>query len=286
MLEAQLGGVQEHPLQSLLHQPLVEFEIAVFVVPRDRKPEMRGMHANLMGAPGLQFRLQQGEPGKTLQATEDGVCGLPLVAHRDALFAVVGDPVVQGQHNMLYRVRPAPGHQRQIALFDFSFAHRRVQPDQGAAFQRDQQHPRGFAVEPVHQFHVAAFRQFQPHLLDHPARNAAAAVHRHAGRLVQRDQGIVAVQDVRHQPDAALRQMGGGGDDRYRDAHRRNPHLVAQLQTIADLDAAAVDSHLAAAHQLVDAAFRHALQPRHQKIVQTLAVGAVVDLQPPDRIFL
>src|SRR4030065_2285484 len=40
MLEAQLGGVQGHPLQSLLHPPLVEFEIAVFVVLRDRRPEM------------------------------------------------------------------------------------------------------------------------------------------------------------------------------------------------------------------------------------------------------
>jgi hypothetical protein len=55
---------------------------------------------------------------------------------------------------------------------------------------------------------------------------------------------------------------------------------------MADLDAAAVDPHLAAPHQLVDAALGHALEARHQKVVQTLAVGAVVDLHAPDRIFL
>src|SRR5512139_2346234 len=101
MIERKFGRMQEHALQPLLGQPPVEFEIAVLVVPRDRKTEMRGMHANLMGATGLQFRFQQGEIGKALQSAENCVRGLPLVTHGHALFALVGDSFVQGQLHVL-----------------------------------------------------------------------------------------------------------------------------------------------------------------------------------------
>src|SRR6185503_10300767 len=61
MDERELVRVQEHALQSFLGQRLVPGEVAVFIVARQWKPEMREMDADLMRATGLQFRLQQGE---------------------------------------------------------------------------------------------------------------------------------------------------------------------------------------------------------------------------------
>src|SRR5207253_10558730 len=52
MRQRQSPGVQEHPLQALFRKRLVPGEVAVLVVARQRKSEMRQMHADLMSAPG------------------------------------------------------------------------------------------------------------------------------------------------------------------------------------------------------------------------------------------
>src|SRR5438477_7081618 len=56
MLECDGARMQKHALQSTLGERFVPCEIAVFVVTRNGKFEMRQMHANLMRAPGLQLR--------------------------------------------------------------------------------------------------------------------------------------------------------------------------------------------------------------------------------------
>src|SRR6266568_6569431 len=59
MPELQFPGVQKHALQALLRQSAVELEVAVLVITRDRKSEMREMDADLMGAAGQQLRRKQ-----------------------------------------------------------------------------------------------------------------------------------------------------------------------------------------------------------------------------------
>src|SRR5882672_9428049 len=51
-------SMQKHPLESLFRQLLVECEVAIFVVPRDRETHMRKVHADLVRAPGLQLGLE------------------------------------------------------------------------------------------------------------------------------------------------------------------------------------------------------------------------------------
>src|SRR5687767_15151465 len=59
MRDAEPGRMQKHALQSLARKPLVQIEVSVLVVPRDRKPEMREMYPDLVGAAGFQFRFEQ-----------------------------------------------------------------------------------------------------------------------------------------------------------------------------------------------------------------------------------
>ena len=58
MPERQLTRMQEHSLQPFACELPIPREITVFVVPGQRVTEMREMHADLMGPPGLQFRLE------------------------------------------------------------------------------------------------------------------------------------------------------------------------------------------------------------------------------------
>ena len=55
------------------------------------------------------------------------------------------------------------------------------------------------------------------------------------------------------------------------DANRRDPDLIARLQLALGLGPAAVDPHLAAAHQLIDQGTRGTLELAQQEIVQPLA---------------
>ena len=63
-----------------------------------------------------------------------------------------------------------------------------------------------------------------PHLLDHAEALAAAAVDRDAGRLVDAEQRVVLVDDgeLARRRFRALAAIG--------DAHRRDPHLVAERE--------------------------------------------------------
>src|SRR5688572_27989646 len=64
MREAEPIRVQEHALQSLPRELLVQIEVAVLVVARDRKAEVREMYPDLVRAAGLQFRFEQAVSGE------------------------------------------------------------------------------------------------------------------------------------------------------------------------------------------------------------------------------
>src|SRR3989454_12717717 len=61
MRQRQSPRVQEHPPQTLFCERLVPGEVAILIVARQRKPEMRQMHANLMGAPGRELGFEQAQ---------------------------------------------------------------------------------------------------------------------------------------------------------------------------------------------------------------------------------
>src|SRR5262245_17805631 len=53
------GSVEEHPLESGTRQHLVEREVAVFVIARDREADVRQLHPDLVSAASQQIRLEQ-----------------------------------------------------------------------------------------------------------------------------------------------------------------------------------------------------------------------------------
>ena len=65
-----MRGVKEHPVQAHLAEALVHLAIAVFRVAGQRMADMRGMHADLVGAAGAQRGLHQAGAGVLFHLTE------------------------------------------------------------------------------------------------------------------------------------------------------------------------------------------------------------------------
>src|SRR5690606_5564036 len=57
--ELQLRRMQEHALQPLAFEPLVEREVTVLGVTAQREAQMRQMHADLVSAAGFELDLEQ-----------------------------------------------------------------------------------------------------------------------------------------------------------------------------------------------------------------------------------
>ena len=104
-------------------------------------------------------------------------------------------------------------------------------------------------------------------------------MHRHAGRLVDHDQRIVFPGYLKIPwRNSRLRWSLGSSQRRY-------PHFVADLQPILGRHTPLVYPHLAAAHDAIDVALRHALGDAQQEIVDALALGLLADFKPRNRIF-
>ena len=175
--------------------------------------------------------------------------------------------------------RPGPEHKRGVGLADHLRARMRaqliLQCDQGRALLRDQQQAGGFLVEPVHEFEELRLRAGAAQLLDHAEGHAAAAMHGHAGGLVDRQQVIVFEHDRelarrRDRVRAALSRI-------LRGAHRRDAHVVADREPGVGARAAFVDANLAAADDAVHMRLRHALQQLDEEVVEPLAFGRFIN---------
>ena len=114
-------------------------------------------------------------------------------------------------------------------------------------------------------------------LLDHPERDARAAVHSHAGRLIDHQQMRIFMED---------RELSGRHSSRrfclLSDPKRRNAHQIAEFEAIFRIDASFVHPHLAGAQDAVDMALGHALGQAHQEIVDALALSVLADLDIGD----
>src|SRR5271155_5602220 len=161
---------------------------------------MGEMDADLMRAPGMQFSLEQRQwrlgVGPDGAAAEHRACGLSaLVLDPDPTFALPGYELGQRQLDPAHGVAPATLDEHQIALVGTALAQGRVQRHQRRALLGHEQHARGVAVEAVHQFEEPGLWALRTQLLDQAEANAAAAVYREPGRLVDGDERFVLVED-------------------------------------------------------------------------------------------
>ena len=187
---------------------------------------------------------------------------------------------MQWQVDHLQPGRPVAQHQRQVGLAGLAAAKLFLQGLQRAALLGDQQHAAGFTVEPVHQFQQACLRPRLAQLLDHAEAHARAAVHRHAGGLVDGDQVLVFQQ---HREFARRRRALRPGHHPLGQAHRGHAHLVTGGQPGVGRRAAPVHPHLTAADDAVDVRLGHALEVAQEEVVQPLAGAFLVHRQARDR---
>ena len=151
-----------------------------------------------------------------------------------------------------------------------------MQGQQRVALLGDHEQAGRFAIQPVDQFQELRLRPGGAQLLDHAERHAAAAVHRHAGGLVDHQHGVILVDH---------RELGGRhglGRARIGQPQGRNADDVALGHPVVGLDTALVYPHLAAADRLIDVRLGHAFAQPQQVIVQALAGMFGVDLDHPD----
>ncbi|SQC03335.1 Uncharacterised protein [Clostridium sporogenes] len=267
--------MQEHPFQRRLRvrarQRLVQCEIAILGVAGDRQAEMREVHPDLMGPTRFEFRFDEHVVRPAVDEIEHRMRREPVLLHPYAALPFRGRILEQRR---LHRAAPAPVglpfavRAREVALVHPVLADLLVQADERRALLREHQDPGRLAVEPVHQFEEFRARTRLAHLLDHAERDAAAAVDRDPGRLVDDEHRVVLVQHVeirgRHDGRVGAREVG------RRHAHRRHADEVAELQAVLRVDPALVHAHFAAAEDPVNMAFRHAFTDAQQEVVDAL----------------
>jgi hypothetical protein len=174
----------------------------------------------------------------------------------------------------LLAARPGADHQRGVGLAGLALAELVLQVGQGAALLGDQQQPRRFAVQPMHQFEELRLRSGAAQLLDHAVAHPRAAMHRDTRRLVDHQQVLVLEAD---------RELAGRRcrNRRLAQAQRRHAHVVSRLDTRIGAGPALVDAHLATADDPVDEGLGRTLEFAQQEVVEPLARTAFVHQQMP-----
>ena len=133
-----------------------------------------------------------------------------------------------------------------------------MQAAQGTALLGNQQHAGGVAIQPVHQFEETGFGAQSTQPFDDTKTQAAAAVHCHAGRLVEHYHGVVFKQDLTLQTlDAA--EVGRRQLILLGHTHGGHPHLVTGTKLVFRFDALLVDPHLPFSKDAINQALGDAL---------------------------
>ena len=162
--KASLARVQEHAREAVLAgEGLVAREVAVLRVAHDGVAAVRQVDADLVRAAGLQRHVQQRAVGERLHHVHqrDRAPAVGMRRRHHAHMALAGgvQRLVQGQVEHLQaraarRRRPAP--RRPCPCL--AGAELVLQGRERAALLGQQQHARGFLVEPVHELQVARLR--------------------------------------------------------------------------------------------------------------------------------
>src|SRR5690606_34275500 len=109
-------------------------------------------------------------------------------------------------------------------------------------------------IEPMHELESIVVGPQHPQRLDHAKAEAAAAMHRDPGRLVDHEEPVVLVYDRCAQ---GIEQPGGRPCRRslcrFRlEAYRRDPYGIVELEPLLGTGTAAIYPHLATAHEPED----------------------------------
>src|SRR3546814_8545088 len=109
--------MQEQALEpDLLAQALVDVRIAILVVARDRMADVLRMHADLVGAAGLDAHLAVRMPAAPLQRTEMAQRRLAAIVDLHVALAALAQAHVQRRVDAHHSDGPATGTQREGAL--------------------------------------------------------------------------------------------------------------------------------------------------------------------------
>ena len=260
-------------------QGLVDREVAVLVVTHDGVAFGHQVHTNLVRAAGLDGHIEQGEVLELLRHLHQGdrtpaVFVIAVDGAHPAL-ALSGQKFVQRHVDHGAGRWPGTDHQGRVGLAGLALPELLLQCHQGRALLGDQQQPGGFLVEPVDQLQEAGRRPRPPQLFNDAEADAAAAMHRHAGRLVDGQEMLIFEDHVEltWRDGRTCAAIGGTG----RGAHWRHPHLVAQGQAGVGMGTAFVDAHFTRADDAIHMGLGHTLEQLDQKIVEPLALRAFVD---------
>ncbi len=140
-----------------------------------------------------------------------------------------------------------------------------MQRGERAALLGHEKHAGRIAVETMDQLEKTRLGAHRAQGLDRAMGDTAAPVHCEAGGLVEREQRFVLVNH-RHLEMGRGRCLFALGQ-----AQRRNPDVIARRDSMRSLDATAVHAHFPAPQHAVDMALRHALEARHEKVVDALS---------------
>src|SRR5215213_1800341 len=192
--EAQAGTVQELPPQP------VSPGVPVARIAADGMADRGEVRADLVGAPGLQARLDQ---RVRLQGLDHSEVGARLAGAAPAHGATLGRAMVAAQRRVdrpLARARPSL-HQGEIAAGEPAVADHLGETAVGLVGARDDHQPGGVAVQPVHDARprriAAAAEEVAEDVDQSRAVDAGALVDDEAGGLVDDGEPLVDVHEPR-----------------------------------------------------------------------------------------
>ena len=150
---------------------------------------------------------------------------------------------------------PVADDQGQVVLLHLTLPEAFVQLAQGAAAFRHYQATRSFPIDAMSQRQVPEVRPRMAQQLDDTMAYAAAAMHCDTGRLIQYQQALVLIE---HPIEYIRRHLCRGRRAGRTDSSRGNSYLIAFHELVFRFDPTAVDTHLTAPQQAIQAAFGHA----------------------------
>ena len=263
--------MKEHALQSCFGERTIPREVSVLVIARQWESNVREMHADLMRAPGEEFRFEQRQGRIVITPDFDppeSRRGLApeIVVHAHAPLPLARGELVEREPNRSLLVAPIAPHQHEIAFVHFAITQLAMKLDQRGTALRHDQHSRGLAIEPMHKLEETRLRPCGAKRLDQPMRHPAPPVHRQPGGLVHDDELVVLEDDrdlLRDCGAAPCRDVGG--------PHRRHADRVTGREAGLGTYALAVEANLARAQDPIDVTLRHAFQHTRQVVVDALA---------------
>src|SRR5688572_31510476 len=114
MRDNRLRRVQEHALQSLAGEVLVERKVAVLVIAGDRKAQMGEMDPYLMCPAGLQLGFEEAVILPSPLQAKHGVRGRPFPAYTHPALAGLQKVLVEGQLDVALRIAPSSLNQSEV----------------------------------------------------------------------------------------------------------------------------------------------------------------------------